>query len=1281
MNATTLGFDWLAEAPLGLLLIARATAVLAAAWVATAALRRANPRWRVLAWRSAALGFVAIVGLAMSPPLLKWHVAPPIAAPAPPMPAQVPPGIAGPGAARIVHETPRPVADLAPVATDFPAPPEPAKAPLDAAAWLVVAWLVGCAGSAARFAVGAWRLARIVGRAQAAPESVARACRETAARLGVARPVRVVETSAIASPCLTGVFRPVVLLPSGRGLDAPGADLEAVLVHELTHVRHGDLFWNDVLNAASIALWFHPLAWRMRSAHAQACDAVCDAVAVDHLGDLATYGRALARLALQASGAVPARGLAMARACDVRRRVDSLQRMVYRSPLPRRFVMPALVLSAALAVLIGGTAVIRAQDDPDKAAARPADPGAKPLTVRALDAATGEPMEGVEVEFRYHVEGAAKSVVEKPVTPKSGEARVEYDPNAKLSFFTFTLRKPGFVPAHVTWQSSRRPIVLPESKELKLAPGRVLEGVVVDEAGKPVEGATVELSMPATEAERDNYYFTFASSKTDAQGRWRVGEAPEDLGRASGRIEHPDYRPTSLEKVGASEMRSELTKGATVTGRVLGPDGKPVAGAKATYGRDVYLSNAPEAKTNENGEFVLKNCDPGSAWVGVEAPGFAPGVADVLVKEKGEETPPVAIALEPGSTLRVRAVDRDGKPLEGVGFAVESWRGRSSVRFRDKTDAEGRIVWNDAPRDAVQVSLYRAGFMSSRKVSMTAGDEEHVVVLNPALVASGSVVDASTRKPIPKFRVIQGIVFDGQDRAAWQRSQAEESTDGRYSARFDEPYNGWRIRIEAQGYKPAESRRFGPDEGNVVEDFAMEAQADLGGVVLQPDGKPAAGAEVALGLPNVFTALEGAKFGRAYNTPVTKADADGRFFFPKPEGPFLIVAAADAGFAETNAEQFAKSTTIQLAPWGRIEGQVFLGEKPGAGERVTYQPDRSKYQSRDRQISVSYSPEVLADPEGRFVMDKVVPMPGYVGRVLITKLSGGMQSHMPVGMKAVEVKPGETARVTIGSEGRAVVGRVVVDGQPEKPIDWTRNQPVRVTIEQGFFDRMLGRNAGMWTTYGGNFDADGRFRVEDVPPGSYKATVTVDAPRQEDQPGMAEQLGYASLSFTVPEGDRAKPVDVGDVVVKLEKLLKIGDEAPAIDVERIDGPKGRFSLAERRGKVVVLDFWATWCGPCIAEMPAMKELQKTFGGDPRFELVGVSCDNGAAVAARYAEKEGLNWTQAFAGPMGTSVAQVYGVRGIPSTFVIGPDGRILAKDLRGDRLAQAVKQALAEMGQ
>ncbi len=145
----------------------------------------------------------------------------------------------------------------------------------------------------------------------------------------------------------------------------------------------------------------------MRSAHAAACDAVSDAVAADYLGDVASYGRTLARLAVHAASLAPAHVLAMARTSEVWRRLDALNRRVFRSPLSRTYALPALCAGGLLVVLIGGFGVTRAGQDATRSgrdeelpgASGSAKPRLEPAAERSgiVELPDGTPAEGVEV--------------------------------------------------------------------------------------------------------------------------------------------------------------------------------------------------------------------------------------------------------------------------------------------------------------------------------------------------------------------------------------------------------------------------------------------------------------------------------------------------------------------------------------------------------------------------------------------------------------------------------------------------------------------------------------------------------------------------------------------------------------------------------------------------------------------------------------------------------------------------------------------------------------------
>jgi len=119
------------------------------------------------------------------------------------------------------------------------------------------------------------------------------------------------------------------------------------------------------------------------------------------------------------------------------------------------------------------------------------------------------------------------------------------------------------------------------------------------------------------------------------------------------------------------------------------------------------------------------------------------------------------------------------------------------------------------------------------------------------------------------------------------------------------------------------------------------------------------------------------------------------------------------------------------------------------------------------------------------------------------------------------------------------------------------------------------------------------------------------------------------------------------------------------------------SLANYKGKVVLLDFWATWCGPCMAELPNVVKAYETH--HPKgFEIIGVSLDEDPDTLKDFLKTKKIPWVQHCDGKAweGKLPAQ-YGVHKIPTTFLLDRTGKIIARDLRGEELDAAVAKALA----
>jgi hypothetical protein len=323
-----------------------------------------------------------------------------------------------------------------------------------------------------------------------------------------------------------------------------------------------------------------------------------------------------------------------------------------------------------------------------------------------------------------------------------------------------------------------------------------------------------------------------------------------------------------------------------------------------------------------------------------------------------------------------------------------------------------------------------------------------------------------------------------------------------------------------------------------------------------------------------------------------------------------------------------------------------------------------------RSYNLTYGYDTTTDELGRFTFDRVVPYKGTVSRGVANPVD--RRGSPAWGWEtSVEVKPGQTARVRIGGNGRAVTGRVVLDGKPETPVDWAKNQPLAIHV------RREGRR------YAADLDKDGGFRLEDIPPGLYVLRLPVDGPLDPQTERNGDPIGLAMMDLIVPDPPASRPDQpfaAGTITAKLFPTLKIGEPAPNFDVERVAG-KGqgdRLKLGDERGKVILIHFWMPGHDPSLEPTLALKEIQKTFGGDPRFRLISLSFAMDAESARRVIRENGLIWTHGFAGTPDnrSGLAMSYKLRSSPATFLIGTDGRILAKDLQGDALKAAITTAL-----
>ena len=172
-------------------------------------------------------------------------------------------------------------------------------------------------------------------------------------------------------------------------------------------------------------------------------------------------------------------------------------------------------------------------------------------------------------------------------------------------------------------------------------------------------------------------------------------------------------------------------------------------------------------------------------------------------------------------------------------------------------------------------------------------------------------------------------------------------------------------------------------------------------------------------------------------------------------------------------------------------------------------------------------------------------------------------------------------------------------------------------------------------------------------------------------------LTAADFVFTPPVGVKkiAAPKEAANPPMHDPRLVPGARPFPVAAKDLNGRP---LTLAQYHGKVVLMDFWATWCGPCVGEMPNVIAAYKKYHAQG-FDIVGVSLDQSRPALVGFIAENKMPWRQVFDGKYWSSaVPREYGVQAIPFGLLIGRDGKIAAVDVRGPALETAIRQALAK---
>lgn len=324
----------------------------------------------------------------------------------------------------------------------------------------------------------------------------------------------------------------------------------------------------------------------------------------------------------------------------------------------------------------------------------------------------------------------------------------------------------------------------------------------------------------------------------------------------------------------------------------------------------------------------------------------------------------------------------------------------------------------------------------------------------------GFAVDARNEMPVTRsIRVLPGIEWDDRDgkhHVHWYE-RAEETFDlGRFDFTFPSLHQDTtllRLCIRSPGFLPTRSKAYPHGAGDQELTLRLEPLPDPGGVVLKPDGTPAVGATVLLVVEGYTAMFRDGKLRGVLHSikelPLAGSeattDAEGGFGFPRQERAYMLVAFHESGYLETTARDLARSDTLRLQPWGRIDSTLFVLGQPATRQRLSLQSPRGFDHSLEGKgwyesgTSARHDWGVATDDQGRLVLERVPP--GQIGTWWLWGEDHTMMIALHPYAAPLVVEAGKTLRVALGTASCVLTGRVTAAPGSGLQID-----PARVTV-------------------------------------------------------------------------------------------------------------------------------------------------------------------------------------------------------------------------------------------
>ena len=1190
--------------------------------------------------------------------------------------------------------------------------------------WLVAVWLIGVVVLSVRM-LGCWYRVQSIKMSgvDVVNSAISKTFEGLCVRFGISGKLRLQQTTAVAVPTVIGWVSPVVLLPLSVISELSTQQIQAILAHEIAHVRRADYLVNLVLTSIETVLFYHPAVWWLSSRIRIERENCCDDLANQVCENPQDYIEALLFLEQLKPQSTP-----LAVGADGASLVKRAARLLgQRANKPRHSFWLAGALSLAIAIVVGGVLLSQSakagtqqqQDlvlptqEPDQASEQNLATEIKVLT---LDE-SGNPLKGVHIHAGIWSNDRTFPPNQMGNSDENGEVTIDLPD--EYTILRLWARADGYTHLYSNWEEGdiKAGDVPPDEYTFQMIKGTTIGGIIKNEQGQPIVGAKVGISASATHPAKQkrlrfgSWYATGGSLGggslvTDDQGRWSLDTLPpaEDLA-VTVTVSHPDYIDdprgdlAKVQAVSTAQLRDQsativMQEGVVIAGKLTDREGKPVTSGIVVWGEMPYgVPGSQEVRINHDGTYRLPAMAPGRVRVTVVPNGFQPDSRMVEVERMMGE---VDFEIRDGYAITILVKDaKTGESVPGY-VGIQQWRGAGALYNEqhpsvldsgvpNRTNEFGVYRWSWAPEDEIRFSISAEGYTPTN-VTLSASETPHTVELFRPLEIAGDVYAKETGQPIDAFTV-QSLRYSDLERFPERFSEDSDRAEGRNGTFLSTPYleGNYRFKVEAVGYKPFITEMYETGDDVPRLKIYLEKEAWVAGKVVDAGGAPVSEVQVLVASKAKTRSLRKYRF-YSYQGHFEQSDDQGTFQIPPSTEPRTLVFMHDDGYAEVVLHPNEGLQDIVLQPWVSVSGTVYDQDgKPASGVRVAFEGTRYHF---DHGFHIQDMTVAVSDNNGRYHLRRLPPIVGVIRPL----------SHMTDLLNNEQVIPVNLAsaashQVDIGKAGTLVTGQLKLASNGLTQLDYSHSKSSVVPIAAPRFGfpemlksanwkdgwkevKRIQSNHSYWPARSYLYSlgytqvqplANGKFSFTIYEPGSYEFGTELKVRAAELGAGVfASSVGESVLKFEIDEQTiQAGSLDLGTITVQQHSSIAVGDQVPNFEFRQADGEKGQ--LADLQGSVVLLELWATWCEECEKDKPQLTKLADSLNTSTR--MLSVECP-GSGPYKRGSTVNKDRWTAAqliydlyTPGIEYQSLFQQLGAYSLPCYLVIDAEGKLL---YRGD---------------